>query len=112
MTYVTLAVTAAVAALVFTPLVRMLAARAGALDEPDGRRVHDVAVPRHGGVAEYERPAGGEVEVFDVAETVRQRSGGIRHAASLTGPAQLPRRPADPREPPAWRQGAVRDQSI
>ena len=51
MTYVTLALTAAVAALVFTPLVRVLAARVGALDVPDGRRVHDVAVPRLGGVA-------------------------------------------------------------
>ena len=51
MTYVTLALAAAVAAFVFTPLVRALADRAGAIDVPDGRRVHDVAVPRLGGVA-------------------------------------------------------------
>jgi len=51
MTYVALALSAAVAALVLTPLVRVLAIRAGAIDVPDGRRVHDGAVPRLGGVA-------------------------------------------------------------
>lgn len=37
--------------LVLTPLVRRLAVRTGAIDEPDERRVHVVATPRLGGVA-------------------------------------------------------------
>ena len=51
MRYVELALVAAVAALAFTPLVRALAIRLGALDVPDPRREHDRAVPRLGGVA-------------------------------------------------------------
>jgi UDP-GlcNAc:undecaprenyl-phosphate GlcNAc-1-phosphate transferase len=37
--------------LALTPLVRRLAVRTGAMDEPDERRVHVVATPRLGGVA-------------------------------------------------------------
>lgn len=37
--------------LVLTPLVRRLAVRTGAIDEPDERRVHVIATPRLGGVA-------------------------------------------------------------
>ena len=51
MRYVELAFVAALAALAFTPLVRALAIRLGALDVPDPRRAHDRAVPRLGGVA-------------------------------------------------------------
>jgi UDP-GlcNAc:undecaprenyl-phosphate GlcNAc-1-phosphate transferase len=39
------------AALVLTPLVRYVARRQGLLDEPDERKVHDVAIPRLGGIA-------------------------------------------------------------
>jgi UDP-GlcNAc:undecaprenyl-phosphate GlcNAc-1-phosphate transferase len=49
--YGVLALVAAVAALAFTPLVRALAVRVGAVDVPDPRRAHDRAVPRLGGVA-------------------------------------------------------------
>src|SRR5688572_18718394 len=42
---------AAVAALAFTPLVRALAMRIGAVDVPDPRRAHDRPIPRLGGVA-------------------------------------------------------------
>ena len=38
-------------ALVLTPLVRYLARRRGLLDHPDERKVHDVAIPRLGGIA-------------------------------------------------------------
>ena len=38
-------------ALVLTPLVRYLARRQGLLDEPDERKIHDVAIPRLGGIA-------------------------------------------------------------
>lgn len=37
--------------LLLTPLVRRLAVRTGAMDEPSERRVHQVATPRLGGVA-------------------------------------------------------------
>jgi UDP-GlcNAc:undecaprenyl-phosphate/decaprenyl-phosphate GlcNAc-1-phosphate transferase len=37
--------------LLMTPLVRRLAVRTGAIDEPDERRVHVIATPRLGGVA-------------------------------------------------------------
>lgn len=39
------------AALVLTPLVRMLAIRMGAVDQPDARRIHVVPTPRMGGIA-------------------------------------------------------------
>ncbi|MEP7040141.1 MAG: MraY family glycosyltransferase [Chloroflexota bacterium] len=39
------------AALVLTPLVRYLARSRGLLDEPDERKIHDVAIPRLGGIA-------------------------------------------------------------
>jgi UDP-GlcNAc:undecaprenyl-phosphate GlcNAc-1-phosphate transferase len=39
------------AALLLTPAVRRLAVRQGLLDEPSDRKVHDVAVPRLGGIA-------------------------------------------------------------
>lgn len=50
-TYLFLGGSAAVIALVVTPLVRLLALRIGVVDEPGGRRVHQGAVPRLGGVA-------------------------------------------------------------
>ncbi|MEO7296343.1 MAG: MraY family glycosyltransferase [Candidatus Limnocylindria bacterium] len=43
--------TALVVGLVATPFVRGLAQRRGLLDEPGGRKVHRVAIPRLGGVA-------------------------------------------------------------
>jgi UDP-GlcNAc:undecaprenyl-phosphate GlcNAc-1-phosphate transferase len=43
--------TALVVGLVATPLVRAYAQRQGLLDEPGGRKVHRVAIPRLGGVA-------------------------------------------------------------
>jgi UDP-GlcNAc:undecaprenyl-phosphate GlcNAc-1-phosphate transferase len=43
--------TAALAALVLTPMVRALAHRVGALDHPGGRRAHQRSMPRLGGVA-------------------------------------------------------------
>jgi UDP-GlcNAc:undecaprenyl-phosphate/decaprenyl-phosphate GlcNAc-1-phosphate transferase len=49
--YLVLALTAAALALAVTPLVRALALRVGALDEPSARRMHSAAVPRLGGVA-------------------------------------------------------------
>ena len=42
---------ALVVGLVVTPMVRILAHRWGLLDEPGGRKVHEVPVPRLGGVA-------------------------------------------------------------
>ena len=51
MTYVVLALAAAALALLVTPLVRALALRLGAVDEPGPRRVHARPVPRLGGVA-------------------------------------------------------------
>ena len=51
MTYVVLALVAAALALLVTPLVRALALRLGAVDEPGPRRVHARPVPRLGGVA-------------------------------------------------------------
>jgi UDP-GlcNAc:undecaprenyl-phosphate GlcNAc-1-phosphate transferase len=44
---------AAVLALVFTPASKRLAYRIGAVDKPDGRRIHTSPVPRLGGVAMY-----------------------------------------------------------
>ena len=44
---------AAVAAVLFTPLVIKLAFRTGALDAPDARKVHKKAIPRIGGLAIY-----------------------------------------------------------
>jgi len=49
--YLSLAATAAALALALTPLLRRLAVRIGAIDQPDGRRVHVSAVPRLGGLA-------------------------------------------------------------
>jgi UDP-GlcNAc:undecaprenyl-phosphate GlcNAc-1-phosphate transferase len=49
--YLVLALTAAGLSLAVTPLVRALAVRLGALDEPGARRVHPTPVPRLGGVA-------------------------------------------------------------
>lgn len=43
--------TALVVGLIATPLVRGLAQSRGLLDEPGGRKVHSVAIPRLGGVA-------------------------------------------------------------
>ena len=42
---------ALVVGLVVTPLVRVFAHRRGLLDEPDGRKVHRVPIPRLGGIA-------------------------------------------------------------
>lgn len=54
MTEYTLAfVLAAVTALLATPLVMMLAARTGALDMPDARKVHKKPIPRIGGIGIY-----------------------------------------------------------
>lgn len=50
-TYLVLALTAAGLSLAVTPLVRALAVRLGALDQPGARRVHPTPVPRLGGVA-------------------------------------------------------------
>lgn len=44
---------AAVTALLATPLVMMLAARTGALDMPDARKVHKKPIPRIGGIGIY-----------------------------------------------------------
>jgi len=49
--YLGLAALAALLAAALTPLVRRLAIRLHALDEPDSRRIHLVAVPRLGGLA-------------------------------------------------------------
>ena len=49
--YLVLALTAAGLSLAVTPLVRALAVRLGALDEPGTRHVHPAPVPRLGGVA-------------------------------------------------------------
>ena len=44
--------TAALVALIFTPMVRTLAFRVGAVDVPkDNRRMHDHPIPRMGGLA-------------------------------------------------------------
>jgi len=42
---------ALVVSLALTPFVRRLAIRAGAMDRPDARKVHDAPVPRWGGLA-------------------------------------------------------------
>jgi UDP-GlcNAc:undecaprenyl-phosphate/decaprenyl-phosphate GlcNAc-1-phosphate transferase len=42
---------ALVVGLIVTPIIRLLAHRQGLLDEPGGRKVHEVAIPRLGGVA-------------------------------------------------------------
>ena len=44
-------IVALVAAALLTPLVRFVARRQGLLDEPGERKVHDVAIPRLGGIA-------------------------------------------------------------
>ena len=44
-------IVAVLAAALLTPLVRFLANRGGLLDEPAERKVHDVAIPRLGGIA-------------------------------------------------------------
>lgn len=46
-------VVAAITALIATPPVKLLAARTGALDRPDARKVHKKPVPRIGGIAIY-----------------------------------------------------------
>jgi len=46
-----LALGAAVVALLLTPLARRLAVRAGAIDVPDARRMHATPTPRFGGLA-------------------------------------------------------------
>lgn len=50
-TFAAAVVVALLAALVLTPLVRVLARRQGLLDKPDERKVHPVAIPRLGGIA-------------------------------------------------------------
>ena len=49
--YALLSVTAAVLGLLLTPVVRRLAFRLGAVDEPGGRHVHTQRIPRLGGLA-------------------------------------------------------------
>ncbi|TMB56480.1 MAG: undecaprenyl/decaprenyl-phosphate alpha-N-acetylglucosaminyl 1-phosphate transferase, partial [Chloroflexi bacterium] len=44
-------VAALVASAILTPLIRGAATQRGLLDEPDERKVHEVAIPRLGGVA-------------------------------------------------------------
>jgi UDP-GlcNAc:undecaprenyl-phosphate GlcNAc-1-phosphate transferase len=44
---------AAVLAVAFTPLSKIAAYRIGAVDQPDGRRIHTRPIPRLGGVAMY-----------------------------------------------------------
>ncbi|MDR1961288.1 MAG: undecaprenyl/decaprenyl-phosphate alpha-N-acetylglucosaminyl 1-phosphate transferase [Gracilibacteraceae bacterium] len=44
---------AAALALAFTPVSRIIAYRIGAVDQPDGRRIHAAPMPRLGGVAMY-----------------------------------------------------------
>ena len=44
-------IVALAAAALLTPLVRFVARRQGLLDEPGERKVHDVAIPRLGGIA-------------------------------------------------------------
>ena len=46
-------VLALAAALIATPLVKVLAARTGALDKPDARKVHTKPIPRIGGIGIY-----------------------------------------------------------
>ncbi len=46
-------VVAAITALIATPPVKLLAARTGALDRPDARKVHKKPIPRIGGIAIY-----------------------------------------------------------
>ena len=46
-------VLAAITALLATPLVMILAARTGALDMPDARKVHKKPIPRIGGIGIY-----------------------------------------------------------
>ena len=46
-----LALAAAAVSLALTPLAKRLALRAGAIDQPDARRVHTVPTPRFGGLA-------------------------------------------------------------
>jgi UDP-GlcNAc:undecaprenyl-phosphate/decaprenyl-phosphate GlcNAc-1-phosphate transferase len=50
-TYALLGVSAGALGLILTPVVRALAIRVGAVDEPGGRRVHERSIPRLGGVA-------------------------------------------------------------
>ena len=51
--YIPAFILAAVAALLLTPPVMMLAAKTGALDQPDARKVHKKPIPRIGGLAIY-----------------------------------------------------------
>ena len=44
---------AMVCSLAITPLVRAHALKSGAMDVPDGRRIHLVPTPRWGGIAIY-----------------------------------------------------------
>ena len=49
-TYLFLVITAFCASLILTPLVRSLAVRVGAIDQPGERKIHAVSMPRLGGV--------------------------------------------------------------
>ena len=51
LTYLLLMLMACGASLVLTRLVRGVAVRVGAVDKPDGRKVHKIAIPRLGGVS-------------------------------------------------------------
>lgn len=50
-TYFVILIVSAIAAFVATPIVRRLAFRIGAVDEPSPRKVHRIPMPRLGGVA-------------------------------------------------------------
>lgn len=51
--YVWAFVIALIVTYICTPLVRMLAVKIGAIDAPDARKVHQVSIPRLGGLAIY-----------------------------------------------------------
>ena len=76
-------VAAALLALVLTPLVRRIALRVDAVDQPDQRRVNLVPIPRGGGVA------------VAAAFIARRRS----PSSSLNGAVRVRRRPGDDRPP-------------
>lgn len=87
MTYVLVGVAATGLALVLTPAVRALAARAGALDVPGGHRVHLRSVPTLGGIALFGSGVGaiGLAHVEGVPIAAYLASGGLDVGWLLAG---------------------------